>query len=409
MEINKARSSDFSRSKRKLISNPEYDHWLMIEYQRMYNHCLGLSIHSTQVFSDPILFVERIGFQKILKKHNKYCSIPRETPSPLAQFSTHLELQHPFHRRANFQLILQQLSALYSARQDPEQSFPEAQNSEIDDASFQSSVTYWIHNDNLVEMELFLLKNLTLRVPSTSATSGSVQLSSRIAYFDNDTWDIYQSMVPENANASVRIYPPHLEWEENSLKKEVLVLVPSERKPLPLKRKDVWKFLASNGDLNSPIEGSPSSQQQQYRDYFRSLHPSIPLRSNVLMLAIKVTTDRTEFVKVSRNSSTPRTSRVSATLDRHIRCSRLPAPKIDNLEDELMSDSENKTDFPHAVLHIRWDNDSPRWLEELNGSHLIERVNNFSIYVHAVASLTSQAKSPYWVCPIHIFQIASKG
>ena len=115
-------------------------------------------------------------------------------------------------------------------------------------------------------------------------------------------------------------------------------------------------------------------------------------------------------MKVSRNFSTPRTSRVSATMDRHIRCSRLPAPKVDNLEDELMSDSENKTDFPHAVLHIRWDNnDSPRWLEELNGSHLIERVNNFSIYVHAVASLTSQTKSPYWVCHINIFQIASPG
>lgn len=248
----------------------------MIEYQRMHNHYLGLSIPSTQVSSDPISFVNRTGFQKILKKHNKYCRIPRETPSPLAQFSTHLELQHPFHRRANFQLILQQLSALYSVRQDSEQPFPEAQNSEPENASLQSSVTYWIHNENLVEMELFLLKHLTLRVPSTSAASGSVQLSSRTAYFDNDTWDIYQSMVPENANASVKIHPPHLEWEENSLKKEVLVVVPNERKPLPLKRKDVWKFLASNGDLSSPIEECPSSQQRQYRDYFRSLHPSIP-------------------------------------------------------------------------------------------------------------------------------------
>ena len=92
------------------------------------------------------------------------------------------------------------------------------------------------------------------------------------------------------------------------------------------------------------------------------------------------------------------TSRISATMDRNILCSRLPASKLSNLEDELMADSEDrKISFPHAVLQIRWDNDSPRWLEELNGSHLIERVNHFSMYTHAVASLTSQSKLPYWV------------
>lgn len=92
------------------------------------------------------------------------------------------------------------------------------------------------------------------------------------------------------------------------------------------------------------------------------------------------------------------TSNVSATMDRNILSSRLPAPQLSNIYDELMTVSEeNKTSFPHAVLQIRWDNDSPRWLEELNGSHLIERVNNFSIYTHAVATLTTQSKLPYWV------------
>jgi SPX domain protein involved in polyphosphate accumulation len=141
----------------------------------------------------------------------------------------------------------------------------------------QSSVTYWIHNDNLVETELFLLKHMTLRVPSSSpVTSGSVQLLRRTAYFDTDAWDIYQSMVPENANSSVRVNPPHLAWEENSLKKEVLIVVPSEKKPLPIKRKDVSKFLASNGDISSPVQEWPSSQQHIH-DYFRSLHPSMIL------------------------------------------------------------------------------------------------------------------------------------
>jgi hypothetical protein len=260
--------------------NRQVIHCTIIAHHRVSKDAQSLSrFVNAQYTGHPpsVLCSNPVGFQKILKKHKKYCRIPRETPSPLAQFSPHLELQHPFHRRANFQLILQQLSALYSARQDSEQPTPETQNAETDNEALQSSVTYWIHNDNLVEMELFLLKHLTLRVPSTSAASGSVQMSSRTAYFDNDTWDIYHSMVPENTNSSVRIDPPHLAWEENSSKKEVLVVVPNERKPLPLKRKDVWKFLASRRDLNSPIEEYPSFQPHQYHDYFRSLHPSNPL------------------------------------------------------------------------------------------------------------------------------------
>jgi len=250
----------------------------IVEYQKMHNRCLGLSIPSTQVFSSTT-FSNIAGFQKLLKKHNKWCRLPRDSPSPLAQFSSHLELQHPFHRRANFPLILQQLSALYSARQDSEQPTPEQIHSETDKEQYplQSSVTYWIHNDNLVEMELFLLKHLTLRVPSSTpaSSSESVQMSSRAVYFDTDAWDIYGSMVPENANSSVRVNPPHLAWEENSSKKEVLIVVPSERKPLTIKRKDVSKFMASN-EIGSPSD-ERSSPQQHIHDYFRSLHPSASL------------------------------------------------------------------------------------------------------------------------------------
>jgi len=119
-----------------------------------------------------------------------------------------------------------------------------------------------------------------------------------------------------------------------------------------------------------------------------------------LILAIQVSADRTSFVKVFRNTST--TSRVYATMDRNVCSTRLPS-QIDFLnldgEEDLVNLNGYKNVFPHAVLQIRWDGDSPRWLEELNGSHLIERVNGFSMYTHAIAVLlpTSISKSPYWV------------
>jgi hypothetical protein len=117
-----------------------------------------------------------------------------------------------------------------------------------------------------------------------------------------------------------------------------------------------------------------------------------------------VSTDRTSFVKVIRNSTTSTTSRVYATLDRNV-CSTLLPSQVDfiNLdgEEDLINLEGYKNVFPHAVLQIRWEGDSPRWLEELNASHLIERINEFSMYPHAVATLVPSqvSKLPYWVSP----------
>jgi SPX domain protein involved in polyphosphate accumulation len=91
-------------------------------------------------------------------------------------------------------------------------------------------------------------------------------------------------------------------------------------------------------------------------------------------------------------------------MDRNILSTRLPKTStlnFDNSEEEFINLEGHKNVFPHAVLQIRWEGDSPRWLEELNGSHLIERVNGFSMYTHAIAVLTpSQVhKLPYWVPP----------
>ncbi len=122
-----------------------------------------------------------------------------------------------------------------------------------------------------------------------------------------------------------------------------------------------------------------------------------------LIVAIQISAERTSFVKVSRN--TPTISRVYATMDRNICSTRLPSQidflNLDGGEEDLVNLDGHKSVFPHAVLQIRWDGDSPRWLEELNGSHLIERINGFSMYTNAVATLlpSSISKLPYWVPP----------
>jgi hypothetical protein len=89
-------------------------------------------------------------------------------------------------------------------------------------------------------------------------------------------------------------------------------------------------------------------------------------------------------------------------MDRNIYCTRLPSQfnflNLDT-EEDLVELKGYKSVFPHIVLTIRWDGDAPRWLEELNGSHLVERISGFSMYPQAVATLvpSSVSKLPFWV------------
>jgi SPX domain protein involved in polyphosphate accumulation len=224
-----------------------------------------------------------------LKKHAKWCRLSPNTLSSLSsQFIPHLETQHPFHRRVNYQHILRQLSSLYNARQDPEN--PEnavsstTDDENLDESSLQSSVTYWVHSDNQVETELFLLKHLTLQVPTFPVSSGAIQRSTRAAYLDSYKWEGYENSVPvRNLSSNGRGRVPYIVWEENSRNKDVLMVIPEENISVPMKRKNVNKFLSSTEEVDLSLPewtfsmdgGRWTKSAQKVHEYIHtsSLHP----------------------------------------------------------------------------------------------------------------------------------------
>jgi SPX domain protein involved in polyphosphate accumulation len=230
----------------------------------------------------------------LIKKHAKWCRLSPNTPYSLSsRFVPHLETQRPFHRRVDFQKIVRQLSFLYNARLDPDQQSTEQTQTALDLAdrnmyhSMQSSVTYWVHNDNQVETELFLLKHLTLQLPSSPLSSRDIQRSARTAYLDTGDWSVYTSLVPESPNQFLQFKVPQILWEENSRNKDVVIVIPEEEEYLylPLKRKSVANFLSSKEeelDLESLEWIGPSIEQwtetaRKVHKYIHqsSLHPSI--------------------------------------------------------------------------------------------------------------------------------------
>ena len=234
------------------------------------------------------------GFHKLIKKHKKWCGLSPNTQYSLSsQFLFHLETQHPFHRRINFQHIMRQLSTLYNTRLDSNQSTQQATALDFTDfnldQSMQSAVTYWVHNDNQIETELFLLKHLTLQLPSSPVYSRNIERSVRTAYLDSSDWSVYNSLVSESPNEAVQFNAPQILWEENSKKKDVVFVMPFEEKYiyLPMKRKNLTKFLSTKEeelDLKSPEWAGSSmgdwpERALKVRQYIHSssLHPSTRL------------------------------------------------------------------------------------------------------------------------------------
>jgi SPX domain protein involved in polyphosphate accumulation len=204
-----------------------------------------------------------------------------------SQFIPHLETQRPFHRRVNFQHILRQLSSLYNARQDPENPenpiSPASDDDDLDELSLQSSVTYWVHSDNQVETELFLLKHLTLQVPAFPVSSGAIQRCTRAAYLDSDKWEGYENGVPQNVSSTGRGTVPRIIWEENSRNKDVLIVVPEKNTSLPMKRKNINKFLSTTEEVDLSLPewtfsmdgGRWTKSAQNVHEYIHTsgLHP----------------------------------------------------------------------------------------------------------------------------------------
>ena len=234
----------------------------------------------------------------MLKKHAKWCRLSPNSPHSLSsQFLPHLETQRPFHRRVNFQYIMRQLSLLYNARLDPEQNKNEKTSLDyfVDDNlahTLQSSVTYWVHSDNQVEMQLFLLKHLVLQLPSSPISSKEIHRSTRTAYLDSKDWRVYSSLLPEpQTSQTVNPKAPQILWEENSRNKNVLIVIPegNDHKSLSLKRKNLSTFLSSNADevdLTSAEWGSNTKDWIQTAEYVHnyivssSLHPGTLFHSN---------------------------------------------------------------------------------------------------------------------------------
>lgn len=251
--------------------------------------------------------------------------------------------------------------------------------------------TYWIHEDNLQEARVLLLRHmqdLVLRLPlSRENSADSANPASRTSdaranvytcYFDN----VYRFVQDSTTHSPSRV-AMSARWSSS---KEALVTM-SDLSPrsdctstIGVKRKDLSSALDRNAAASKERSAS-AANASTVRD-FLSQH------RDVKPLAL-VESDRSRYTGLTNSSEVG----TFATLDTDITFAAFDEDSTKSLE----RDQSRKHDFPYAVLTIRWEfGPKPEVVRAFDTTHLAEKVSDFTLESAAIHSQFSQLARPSW-------------
>ena len=252
--------------------------------------------------------------------------------------------------------------------------------------------SYFVHHDNVVELQVLLLQHLRYFMRTSASSTGSpVPPSSR----NGEEPDCFTLAAD---------CPDRFIQEQSALTVD-------EREHLTGSTPQQTKLCArwNNGDdaLVAARSGSPNMSTFRLKpkhvdDFFDKSGPFLPRRESMRGSATELsdvrdvlTSDdavralytmhcnRSRFVSIGNSTN----STVLASLDTNISFAAADA-------------GENRTNFPFAVLLVRQEGTGDSsLLNTLNASHLVERVRGFSMEYHAIWHIfkPSTVAAPFWI------------
>ncbi|KAI9297342.1 vacuolar transporter chaperone 4 [Neoconidiobolus thromboides FSU 785] len=351
------------------------------------------------------------GFLKIIKKHDKYAGYILK-PMFLVRLNS-----KPFFKE-NFDALLLKLSKLYAiVRNDVP--IMNGQPSHGPQTRICRTVKYWVHPDNVMELKLYVLKNLPVLVYNgKSNQTGKVDPRTSSIYLDNDNFDVYNDRIEKKENSTTYC----LTWfggEDNS---EIFVEKKSLREgwmgethtkqQFRIKEKYVNGFLNDEKVMERAI-GKLKDSNELPEDQIEAIEQlsdeiQLAITQRQLKPVLRTFYNRTAF-------QMPGDSSVRITLD-----SEVAMIREDNLDKQRRGDNWRRTDlgakypfgnlpssdivrFPYSILEVKLETSAggptPKWVDNLVNSHLVEPVPNFSKYIHGIASLMENRVSllPFWL------------
>lgn len=394
----------------KNVVDPEDMHYFEQDFQDLEEELSDIiaDVHDLNTFTR----LNYIGFQKILKKHDK---LTKFILKPI--FQARLNSKSFF--KDNLDGLIVKLSRSYDLVRTKG-------NPVMGDSSaggkmqnfVRQTTKYWVHPDNITELKLIILKHLPVLVfnPNKEFEPEDSAISS--IYFDDRELDLYYGRLLKTEGAEairIRWYggmSTDTCFIERKTHREDWTGEKSVKARFPIKESKVNDFL--NGSFTAKQlfekarkEGKKSAQEI---DSLERLAQEVQYRvlKDKMRPVMRTFYDRTAF-------QLPGDARVRISLDTNLTMVR--EDNFDGIDRthgnwrrmdigvdypfSQLPDSDVER-FPYAVLEVKLQTqmgqEPPQWVKQMCASHLVEAVPKFSKFIHGCATLLPEMVTmiPYW-------------
>ena len=353
-----------------------------------------------------------IGFQKILKKHDK---MTKMILKPIFQARLNAK---PFFKD-NLDSLIVKLSKLYDlvrTRGNPVKGDASAGGKMQN--FVRQTTKYWVHPDNITELKLIILKHLPVLVfnPNKEFETEDSAISS--IYFDDKEMDLYYGRLLKTEGAeAIRI-----RWYGGMSTETCFIERKTHREDWTGEKSVKARFPIKESKVNDFLKGSFTAKQlfeKARRDGKKSKEEIDSLERLAQEVQYRVLKDGMRPVMRTFYNRTafqlPGDARVRISLD-----TELTMVREDNFDGidrtrgnwrrmdigvdfpfNQLPESDVER-FPYAVLEVKLQTqmgqEPPQWVREMISSHLVEAVPKFSKFIHGSSTLLPEMVSlvPFW-------------
>lgn len=354
------------------------------------------------------------GFQKIIKKHDKQTSIALRPT-----FATRLKAK-PFFQD-NYDAFIVTLSRLYDLVRTRGQPVKGDSAAGGDQQNFVRQTTkYWVHQDNITEVKLIILKHLPVLVFNPNKEFEEKDSAITSIYYDNtDTWELYEGRLKKTEGAEAI----RMRWYGGMENETIFVERKTHREDWTGEKSVKARFTLKEKNMNAFMLGKMTVDEafaKIRKDGKKSEKEIADLEQLAREIQYRVITRK--LVPVTRSFyhrtafQLPGDARVRISLD-----TELTMTREDNLDGRQRAGknwrrmdigidwpfnqlpAEDIERFPYAVLEVKLQTQAgqepPQWVRELVASHLVEAVPKFSKFIHGTATLFPDRIKlvPFWM------------
>ena len=359
------------------------------------------------------------GFQKIIKKHDKQTDIHLRPT-----FATRLKAK-PFFAD-NYDAFIIKLSKLYDlvrTRGNPIKGDSAAGGGQQN--FVRQTTKYWVHQDNITELKLIILKHLPVLVFNSNKEFEEDDSAISSIYYDNpETWELYMGRLKKTEGAEAI----RLRWYGGMENETIFLERKTHREDWTGEKSVKARFTLKEKHVNAFMKGDYTVDEafaKMKKEGKKSQKEIDDLMQLAREFQFRVVTRK--LVPITRSFyhrtafQLPGDARVRISLD-----TELTMTREDNLDGKQragknwrrmdigidwpfsqLSDSDVER-FPYAVLEVKLQTaagqEAPQWIRELIASHLVEAVPKFSKFIHGTATMFPSRIHllPFWMPQMNI-------